>query len=81
MSTAAGGAISGGRNQRIRYRFGYLEAPFTGEIIYHSGTDIVISKGIVILATAEGSVTIANSYSIAPWDAQLRLQKSTTATG
>lgn len=45
--------------------FGYREDPFTGEIEYHNGTDIVAPNGTQILAAAAGTVTIANG--IDPW--------------
>ena len=41
--------------------FGYREDPFTGEIAYHSGTDIGAPGGAPILAAADGTVTIANA--------------------
>ena len=40
--------------------FGYREDPFTGEIIYHGGTDIAAPGGTTILAAADGTVSIAN---------------------
>ena len=40
--------------------FGYREDPFTGELEYHNGTDIVAPNGTQILAAAAGTVTIAN---------------------
>lgn len=40
--------------------FGYRADPFTGEIDYHSGTDIGAPGGTPILASADGTVTIAN---------------------
>ena len=45
----------------ITSRFGYREDPFTGEVSYHSGTDIGTPGGTPILASADGTVTIANA--------------------
>lgn len=40
---------------------GYRTDPFTGEVSYHSGTDISAPEGTPILAAANGTVTIANA--------------------
>jgi len=45
--------------------FGYRKDPFTGEVTYHSGTDISAPAGTPILAAAAGMVTIANGAD--PW--------------
>ena len=38
-------------------QFGYRTDPFTGEISYHSGTDIAAPYGTPVLAAAGGTVT------------------------
>ena len=40
---------------------GYRTDPITGEISYHSGTDIAVPEGTPILAAAADTVTIANA--------------------
>ena len=40
---------------------GYRTDPITGEISYHSGTDITVPEGTPILAAADGTVTVANA--------------------
>lgn len=45
--------------------FGYRKDPFTGEVTYHSGTDIAAPAGTPILAAAAGTATIANGTD--PW--------------
>lgn len=40
---------------------GYRTDPITGEISYHSGTDIAVPESTPILAAADGTVTIANA--------------------
>ena len=46
-------------------QFGYRTDPFTGEISYHSGTDIAAPYGTPVLAAAGGTVTVANATD--PW--------------
>lgn len=49
----------------ITSQFGYRTDPFTGEISYHSGTDITAPYGTPVLAAAGGTVTVANATD--PW--------------
>ena len=57
LETAAGYTITS--------QFGYRTDPFTGEISYHSGTDIAAPYGTPVLAAAGGTVTVANATD--PW--------------
>lgn len=45
--------------------FGYRKDPFTGEVTYHSGTDITAPAGTPILAAADSTVTVTNGTD--PW--------------
>ena len=49
----------------ITSQFGHRADPFTGEVSYHSGTDISVPEGTPILAAADGTVTTANATD--PW--------------
>ena len=62
-----GGSFDGGSLQwplpvagSITSSFGYRTDPITGEVSYHTGTDIAAPNGTPILAAADGTVVIAN---------------------
>lgn len=48
------------RDYTITSPYGYREDPITGQISFHSGTDIAAPEATPILAAADGTVTIAN---------------------
>ena len=48
------------RDYTITSPYGYREDPTTGQISFHSGTDIAAPEATPILAAADGTVTIAN---------------------
>ena len=46
----------------ITSQFGHRVDPITGEVSSHTGTDIACAEGTPILAAADGTVTVANSF-------------------
>lgn len=46
---------------RISSEYGYREDPFTGEVCYHKGVDVVVKEGTEVKAAASGTVS-ASAY-------------------